>query len=239
MWSASSSTEISTADSVQARLSMRSISRPGVATTTSTPRFSASICLPYEAPPNTQASLSASDSPSGRSSSATWVASSRVGTNTRARGAFGVRLEPDDVEPDDARRASIGKPNASVLPPPVCARPSTSRPARTSGIARAWIANGASMPFFDSASTSGFGKPSAVNVVAFGVGMRCAASSAASSSDAREGLRGDLAVGGRRRAGDLRGLEWLFDLRTWVVAGAGMKKATLHRVLRRPRHGGH
>ena len=41
-----------------------------------------------------------------------------------------------------ARRVSIGRPKASVLPEPVCARPSTSRPASASGRARAWMANG-------------------------------------------------------------------------------------------------
>jgi hypothetical protein len=51
MWSASSSTVICSASSVHSRWSMRSCSRPGVATTTSTPRRSWSIWRPIEAPP--------------------------------------------------------------------------------------------------------------------------------------------------------------------------------------------
>jgi hypothetical protein len=43
IWSASSSTETSTWSSLQAPRSIRSPSRPGVATMTSTPRRSASI----------------------------------------------------------------------------------------------------------------------------------------------------------------------------------------------------
>ena len=45
-----------------------------------------------------------------------------------------------------AGRASIGRPNASVLPEPVCARPRTSRPARASGRVAAWIGRGVLMP---------------------------------------------------------------------------------------------
>ena len=41
-----------------------------------------------------------------------------------------------------SRRASIGSPNASVLPDPVGARPHTSRPASASGIAAVWISKG-------------------------------------------------------------------------------------------------
>ena len=43
-------------------------------------------------------------------------------------------------------RASIGRPKARVLPEPVSARPSMSRPASASGRVRAWIGNGVSMP---------------------------------------------------------------------------------------------
>src|SRR5262245_13922875 len=45
-----------------------------------------------------------------------------------------------------ARRCRIGSANAAVLPVPVCARPSRSRPASTWGIARAWIGVGVSYP---------------------------------------------------------------------------------------------
>ena len=177
MWSASSITETSTPDSTRQRRSSRSINRPGVATTRSTPRFNASICLPYGAPPNTQQSFRPSASPSGRSASATCMASSRVGTSTRARGAFDIRIEPDV-----ARRASIGRPKAIVLPPPVWARPSTSRPANASGIACDWIANGFSMPRLLSAITSAFGRPSSAKR-AIGSRLAIARSSNRSSSE--------------------------------------------------------
>ena len=52
-----------------------------------------------------------------------------------------------------ASRASIGRPNARVLPEPVWARPRTSRPARASGRARDWMANGPMMPRAASAVT--------------------------------------------------------------------------------------
>ncbi len=71
------------------------------------------------------------------SSSATWAASSRVGTSTRAQGRRGAAT---------SRRAAMARPKARVLPEPVGARPQTSRPARASGSAAAWMGNGASMP---------------------------------------------------------------------------------------------
>ena len=67
----------------------------------------------------------------GSSTSATWTASSRVGTSTRPSGALGSATS--------VMRASIGTPNASVLPDPVSARPHTSRPCIATGIASVWI----------------------------------------------------------------------------------------------------
>ena len=58
------------------------------------------------------------------SSSAIWVASSRVGASTRAAGRG----------PSLGVRSTIGMPKASVLPEPVGDLTSTSRPARTSAI---------------------------------------------------------------------------------------------------------
>ena len=181
MWSASSMTAISTPESTRQRRSSRSIRRPGVATTMSTPRVSASICLPYGAPPKMQHSLRPSASPSGRIASATCIASSRVGTSTRPRGAFDIRFDPDV-----ASLASIGRPKAIVLPPPVWARPSTSRPARASGMARDWIANGASMPRLLSAKTSDLGRPSSAKVRSAGAASTIARSSSRSSSEAAD-----------------------------------------------------
>ncbi len=51
-----------------------------------------------------------------------------------------------------------GRPKASVLPEPVWALPSTSRPVSASGSARAWIANGASIPCAARAATSRVGQ---------------------------------------------------------------------------------
>ena len=86
---------------------------------------------------------------SGRSASATCIASSRVGTRMRARGWCGRAGSPS------ASRASTGRPKASVLPEPVWPRPSTSRPASASGMVAVWIANGVVMPSRRSARTSG------------------------------------------------------------------------------------
>ena len=71
------------------------------------------------------------------SSRAIWLASSRVGvsTSTRGRAARGVR-------PALARRCRIGSAKAAVLPVPVWAMPQRSRPARTEGMACAWIGVG-------------------------------------------------------------------------------------------------
>jgi len=63
---------------------------------------------------------------SGRSTSWTWVASSRVGTSTSPRG------RPLAVWPP-ASRVTSGSEKPSVLPDPVWARPRMSRPARASG----------------------------------------------------------------------------------------------------------
>ena len=81
-------------------------------------------------------------------------ASSRVGTRTRPRGDRSARSPTVS-----ARRASIGRPKPRVLPEPVWARPRTSRPARASGRVRDWIAKGATIPRRVSAVTSAAGKP--------------------------------------------------------------------------------
>ena len=61
----------------------------------------------------------------GWSTSATWTASSRVGTSTSPSGRRGSA--------SSVIRASIGTPNASVLPEPVLARPQTSLPVIATG----------------------------------------------------------------------------------------------------------
>jgi hypothetical protein len=69
--------------------------------------------------------------------SATWVASSRVGTSTSARALRG----PSGGVCFDSR-CSSGRPKAAVLPVPVWAPPSRSWPASASGIAWIWIGVG-------------------------------------------------------------------------------------------------
>ena len=69
--------------------------------------------------------------------SATWSASSRVGAITRAR--TGWRAGDMLAFSCGSILCRSGSENAAVLPVPVCAAPMTSRPARTIGIAFAWI----------------------------------------------------------------------------------------------------
>src|SRR3954471_2356906 len=156
MWSASSRTVICTSCSEQAPRSMRSVSRPGVATSRSTPRRSAWICLVIDMPPTTVLACRPTLRPSGASASWTCAASSRVGTRMSAAGRFGAAERP-------ASLARSGSPKAIVLPEPVCPRPSTSRPARASGRQAAWIGNGVVMPRRSSAETSLSGMPSSAN----------------------------------------------------------------------------
>ena len=192
MWSASSRTVISMSSRVHAPRSSRSIRRPGVATTRSTPRRIRSIWRPMDTPPYTVVTETSMERPRGSRTSATWTASSRVGTSTRPRGAFSRRqvrrVVPRRSPPGPpwrwlASRARAGRPKASVLPDPVWALPSTSRPLRASGSARDWMANGAWMPCSARILTSGAGIPRAANVVGSGAGSAAAASRARSSSD--------------------------------------------------------
>ena len=62
-------------------------------------------------------------------------ASSRVGASTSMRSMAGL----GDAALASARRCSEGSMNAAVLPVPVWAMPSRSRPVRTVGIAWSWI----------------------------------------------------------------------------------------------------
>ena len=181
MWSASSRTVISTWSRL-ARAGGRSgrSSRPGVATTMSTPRRSA-VDLPADRRhrrttvvtrrPSRGRAAPARRRPAGPAPG--WAPG--PGRAARAAPAPAGRL---------ASRASIGRPKARVLPEPVCARPSTSRPASASGRARAWMANGCGRcPARASAVTSGPGSPSSAKVAAAGAGALSAAVSARSSSD--------------------------------------------------------
>ena len=70
----------------------------------------------------------------GATASTTCWASSGSGP-ARGRGRRACERSP-------SRRDGSARPNASVFPEPVCARPSRSRPARVSGRVAAWIGNG-------------------------------------------------------------------------------------------------
>ena len=155
MWSASSMTVTSTASSETWPWPMRSSSRPGQATTTSTPRRIAETCGPWPTPPKTVREVRPRRCASGVIASSIWATSSRVGARMSARGRRDCgRL------PFAARRVSRGSTKAIVLPEPVRPRPSTSRPAIESGSVAAWMGVGVVMPPAASTSTRGAGTPS-------------------------------------------------------------------------------
>src|SRR5215207_6984874 len=81
----------------------------------------------------------------------TWVASSRVGSRIRPRGALGRLVRP-------ASRTRTGRPKARVLPEPVRARPSTWRPASASGITACWTGLGLTISWRANADTSEAGR---------------------------------------------------------------------------------
>ena len=64
------------------------------------------------------------------------MASSRVGVSTNARMGW-----PETVWAESRWRMGVAK--AQVLPVPVWAQPSTSRPARAGGMAFSWMGEGA------------------------------------------------------------------------------------------------
>ena len=66
-----------------------------------------------------------------------WMASSLVGARIKPRGWLSVV---------PASRSIIGITKAAVLPVPVCAHPSTSRPASPGGMAWAWMGVGSVNP---------------------------------------------------------------------------------------------
>ncbi len=154
IWSASSSTVIRTWSSRQSRRATRSARRPGVATTTSAPSRSAWACRLTDSPPTTVVRRRSSARAYGVSASLTCWASSRVDTRTRASGRLASARRP-------AVLASRASPKASVLPDPVRARPSTSRPASASGRVAAWIGKGSLTPRPVIVSTSAGGSPRA------------------------------------------------------------------------------
>ena len=126
--SASSITRMRVSVSRMLPRSYMSSSRPGVAISTSTPRISTSFWSDMLSPPMISACVSFRYLPYSTKFSATCKASSRVGSRIRLRGIRALAREP-------ARISSIGNVKPAVLPVPVCAQPSTSRPISTNGIA--------------------------------------------------------------------------------------------------------
>ncbi len=91
MWSASSSTVISTASSEACPLRRWSSSRPGQATSTSTPAARPRTCGAAPTPPKTTSVRRPSAAASGAIAASIWLASSRVGARISARGRRALR----------------------------------------------------------------------------------------------------------------------------------------------------
>ena len=115
--------------------SNRSIIRPGVAISTSTPRSSAACWSLNDSPPINSAWVRRVFAPYLMKFSATCWASSRVGSRISDRGMRALARPL-------AKMSIMGRVKLAVLPVPVCAQPSTSRPIRTMGIACFWIGVG-------------------------------------------------------------------------------------------------
>ena len=174
--SASSSTSARTRSSRSWRPLARSSRRPGVPTTISTPRFSASVCGSYATPPYTGSTRTPRVRPAASMSRATCKPSSRVGTTTSAWGS------PSAPSAGASTRCSSGTPNPSVLPVPVGACPIRSAPRSAMGSAYSWIANVRSMPTACSAATVSGRTPMSAKVGLSGRTGARAASSVATAS---------------------------------------------------------
>ena len=133
--SASSRITVRIASSFSEPRPMWSMARPGVATTTWTPRSSNCSWRWIGWPPKTGTTLMPSSLPYLNIASLTCTASSRVGTSTSTDGSA-RRLV--------SMRCSAGRANAAVLPVPVAACPSRSRPAIRCGMVSRWIGVGSS-----------------------------------------------------------------------------------------------
>ena len=136
--SASSRTTYLICSRLIAFLSIRSINRPGVATTICTPLLRSRICKPIEAPPYT-ATTETPDMYFLKSSISFTICihNSLVGQTTSACGYFAAA----------SIICSNGRPKAAVLPVPVCARPIKSLvPLSNTGIACSCIAVGFTYP---------------------------------------------------------------------------------------------
>ena len=137
IWSASSSTSASSVDRSHSPCSIRSSKRPGVATMMSTPASSAFTWWNALTPPKIVVTRGFRSRPKVSNPAAICDTSSRVGASTRTRAP-----RAGAGRGSAARRWSSGSAKAAVLPVPVCAMPSMSRPCSSSGIAPAWIGVG-------------------------------------------------------------------------------------------------
>ena len=148
---ASSSTRNLHSSSESTPRSIKSVSRPGVATTIETPPASFSSCGPAFAPPySAEHQRRAPPGGGGAShvslahSSSICDASSRVGARMSAAGRAGCGPSRSAASPASAPTSAAattsaisGSRNATVLPEPVCAVAITSWPASASGTCRA------------------------------------------------------------------------------------------------------
>ena len=129
MRSASSSTKTSSFLRLTAFWPIKSSRRPGVATSTSTPRIRFLFCEASFTPPKMQAVEIAVNCAYCLKHSSTWMASSRVGSSTSTRHVLGARKFPDS-----SSLCKMGSANAAVFPVPVWAIPSKSRPSKRLGM---------------------------------------------------------------------------------------------------------
>mmetsp|Transcript_27753 Transcript_27753/g.60684 ORF Transcript_27753/g.60684 Transcript_27753/m.60684 type:complete len:223 (+) Transcript_27753:539-1207(+) len=124
--SASSRTRKETPPRDTAPISIRSWSRPGVATRRSAPFLAAFTCGGLGAPPKTAREVTLAHLPNLRLSASICVTSSRVGARTRAAG-----IELPSVR--DAMTEKAGSKYPSVLPLPVLATATRSAPLVATG----------------------------------------------------------------------------------------------------------
>mmetsp|Transcript_57034 Transcript_57034/g.180540 ORF Transcript_57034/g.180540 Transcript_57034/m.180540 type:complete len:246 (-) Transcript_57034:158-895(-) len=140
MRSASSSTKYVTRLSLMLPSSMRSWRRPGVATTKPTPARMASFCAYLGTPPYTHTLFTPHLAPASSRTSWICTASSRVGERMRHTGPWLPGALPTGSWSKMCARA--GRPKPRVLPEPVEAMATASRPDITIGQHCDWMGEG-------------------------------------------------------------------------------------------------
>ena len=116
---------------------MRSKSLPGVATIISTPLFNNLTCGPCLTPPKITVCLSGTNLPYFLIESLIWIANSLVGARITALGKRNLLTDWSALS-----FCNIGNVKAAVLPVPVWAMPSISKPCKAEGIVSFWIGVG-------------------------------------------------------------------------------------------------